>query len=420
MKTLNLLVAGALALAGAPAAAETVAITGATVHTLTRAGTLERATVVIVDGRVSAIGVDAAVPDGARVIDGAGLVVTPGLFYAWGTMGIVEVGAVDGSNDIEVDNPRIGAALNIADAVNPRSELIAVNRIEGVTRSVVAPESETHLVAGQAAVINLGGAGDWLEAAPAAMVVQFGERGAELSGGSRAAALLTLREVLQDARDYGRNRSAFDRGARREYARARLDLEALQPVLAGEVPVLARVDRASDIEAILRLKREFKLRVIVAGGAEAWVVADQLAAESVPVILDPLVNLPGSFETLRATGENAARLHEAGVTVAFGSGDSHNARNLRQAAGNAVARGLPWDAALAATTTAGARLFGLDAGLKTGELADLVVWGGDPLELASYPVAVFIDGEQMPMTSRQTALRDRYLKAPGPVPHAYR
>ena len=420
MKALNLLAAGALALAATPAAAETVAIIGATVHTMTRAGTLENATVVIVDGRVSGIGADAAVPDGARVIDGDGLVVTPGLFDAWGTMGIVEVGAVEGTNDIEVDNPRIGAALNIADAVNPRSELIAVNRIEGITRSVVAPESETHLVAGQAAVINLGGAGDWLESAPAAMVVQFGERGAELSGGSRAAALLTLREALQDARDYGRNRSAFDRGARRAYARARLDLEALQPVLAGDVPVLARVDRASDIEAVLRLQREFKLRVIVAGGAEAWVVADQLAAASVPVILDPLVNLPGSFETLRATGENATRLHAAGVTVAFGSGDSHNARNLRQAAGNAVARGLPWDVALAAATTAGARVFGLDAGLKTGEPADLVVWGGDPLELTSYPVAVFIDGEQMPMTSRQTALRDRYLKAPGPVPHAYR
>ena len=420
MNRLNLLLAGALALAGAPAVAETVAITGATVHTMTRAGTLERATIVIVDGRIHALGAEVAVPEGARVIDGEGLVVTPGLFDAWGSMGIVEVGAVEGTNDIEVDNARIGAALNIADAVNPRSELIAVNRIEGITRSVVAPESKTHLVAGQAAIINLGGAGDWLEVAPAAMVVQFGERGAELSGGSRAAALLTLREVLQDARDYGRNRSAFDRGARRAYARARHDLEALQPVLAGDVPMLARVDRASDIEAVLRLKREFKLRVIIAGGAEAWVVADQLAAESVPVVLDPLVNLPGSFETLRATGENATRLHKAGVAVAFGSGDSHNARNLRQAAGNAVARGLPWDAALAAATTAGARAFGLETGLESGDAADLVVWDGDPLELRSYPVAVFIGGEQMPMTSRQTALRDRYLPAPGPVPHAYR
>lgn len=402
------------------AAAETVAITGATVHTMTRAGTLEDATVVIVDGRVRAIGRGVAVPDGARVISGDGLVVTPGLFDAWGRMGLVEIGAVDGTNDTTAEGTEYGAALNIADAVNPRSELIAINRIEGVTRSVVAPTAEGYLIGGQAIVINLGGAGDWLEKSPAALTVQLGERGASLSGGSRAAALLALREALTDARDYARNRSAFERGARRPYARSRLDLEALQPVLSGDIPLVALVHRAADIEALLRLKREFKLRIIVAGGAEAWLVADQLAAESVPVIVDPLVNLPGSFELLRATGENAARLHAAGVTVAFGTNDSHNARNLRQAAGNAVARGLPWDVALAASTVTGARAFGIDAALKEGKAADLVVWDGDPLELSSFPVAVFINGAAVPMVSRQTELRDRYLRKPDALPHSYR
>ncbi|MEX0899399.1 MAG: amidohydrolase family protein [Gammaproteobacteria bacterium] len=412
--------AALLAAASSHAAAETIAITGATVHTMARAGTLVDATVVIVDGRVRAIGSGVSVPDGARIIAGERLVVTPGLFDAWGRMGIVEIGAVDGTNDSTAEDSAYGAALNVTDAVNPRSELIAVNRIEGVTRSVVAPTADGHLIGGQAIVINLGGAGDWLEKSPAALAVQLGERGASLSGGSRAAALLSLREALSDARDYSRNRSAYERGARRAYARSRLDLEALQPVLKGEVPIVALVHRAADIEALLRLKREFKVRVIVSGGAEAWLVADQLAAESVPVIMDPLVNLPGSFELLRATGENAARLHAAGVTVAFGTNDSHNARNLRQAAGNAVARGLPWDVALAAATVTGARVFGIDSALEEGKVADLVVWDGDPLELASFPVAVFINGAAIPLVSRQTELRDRYLRRPDALPHAYR
>ncbi len=420
MKLLHFTAAAVLATVSTYATAETVAITGATVHTMTRAGTLNDATVVIVDGQLRAIGNGVAVPDGARVISGDGLVITPGLFDAWGEMGLVEISAVDGTNDSRAEDTDYGAALNVADAVNPRSELIAVNRIEGVTRSVVAPTADGYLIGGQAIVINLGGAGDWLEKSPAALAVQLGERGASLSGGSRAAALLALREALTDARDYGRNRSAFERGSRRAYARSRLDLEALQPVLKGDIPIVALVHRAADIEALLRLKREFKLRVIVSGGAEAWLVADQLAAESVPVIVDPLMNLPGSFELLRATGENAARLHAAGVSVAFGTNDSHNARNLRQAAGNAVARGLPWDVALAATTVTGARAFGIDASLEAGKVADLVVWDGDPLELSSFPVAVFINGASIPLTSRQTELRDRYLRKPDALPHSYR
>ena len=410
----------ALVMAGG-AYADTVVIRNATVHTMGKAGTVERATLVIADGKLRALGADVAVPDGAEVIDGDGLVVTPGLFDAWGRMGIVEIGAVEGTNDAATDDESLGAAFNVADAVNPRSAVIAVNRIEGVTRSLVAPRADGSLIAGSASVIDLGGPGDWLVRSPAAMVVQLGERGAGIAGGSRAAALLRLREALGDARDYARNRSAYNRGARREYARPRLDLEALQPVVDGDLPVLALVDSASDIEAVLRLKADYGFPLVIAGGAEAWLVADQLAAAKVPVILDPLVNLPGSFETLHATGENAARLHAAGVAVAFGTGDSHNARNIRQAAGNAVARGLPWDAALAAMTTVGARAFGLDGGIAQGAAADLVVWNGDPLELSSYPVAVFIDGTRIPMTSRQTELRDRYLPRDGDAPRpAYR
>lgn len=408
-------------LAATPVMAETVAITGATVHTMTSAGTIENATVVIRNGRIQAVGTGTAVPSGARVIDAAGRVVTPGFFDAWSGIGIVEVSAVEGSNDAAVDDADLGAAFNVADAVNPRSMLIPVNRIEGITRVMVVPQARGNLIAGQSIVMDLGGRGDSVAHSPAAMIVQLGERGASLAGGSRAAALLRLRETLNDARDYARNRAAFERGARRSYSASHLDLEALQPLLAGRIPMVAVVNRASDIEALLRLKREYRLRVVVFGGAEAWVVADQLAAEGVPVILDPLVNLPGNFESLAATGENAARLHAAGVTVAFATGATHNARNLRQSAGNAVARGLPWDAALAAVTVNASAILGLDdAGtIAAGKAADLVIWDADPLELSSHPEAVFIGGHQVPMTSRHTELRDRYLPRERTLPHAY-
>lgn len=419
----RLMIAGLTALlATMPVAhAETVAITGATVHTMARAGVIENATIVIRDGRIRAVGAGVAVPSGARVIDAGGKLVTPGFFDAWSHIGIVEISGIDTTNDAATSDARIGAAFNVADAVNPRSMLIPVNRIEGITRTLVVPQARGGMVAGQAIVMDLSGTGASIIRNPAAMVVQLGERGAAMAGGSRAAAMLRLRETLQDARDYARNRSAFERGARREYAASRLDLDAWQPVLNGSIPVLAAVDRASDIEALLRLKAEYGLRVVVFGGAEAWMVADQLYEAEVPVILDPLVNLPGRFESLHATDANAARLHAAGVTIAFATADSHNARNLRQSAGNSVARGLPWEAAMAAVTVNAASIFGLqDVGtIESGKVADLVIWDGDPLEVMSYPEAVFVAGQQVPMTSRHTELRDRYLPRERTLPHAY-
>jgi imidazolonepropionase-like amidohydrolase len=157
------------------------------------------------------------------------------------------------------------------------------------------------------------------------------------------------------------------------------------------------------------------MRAVIAGGAEAWLVARELAQAQVPVLVDPLVNLPGSFDQLGARLDNAARLHAAGVTFAFSqSGDAtHNARKVRQLAGNAVANGLPWDAALAALTANPARIFGLaDRGrIEPGQRADLVLWSGDPLEVTTYAEQVWIDGAPVDPRTRQTELRDRYLKA---------
>ncbi|HYG65990.1 MAG TPA: amidohydrolase family protein [Thermoanaerobaculia bacterium] len=401
-----------------------MAITGATVHTLGAAGKLEGATVLIEDGRIRAVGRDVAVPSGARRIDAAGKVVTPGLFDSLSRLGLVEVGAVEGSVDTTVeDYDPVTAAFQVADAINPRSSLIAVNRIEGLTRAVVAPEAGDSLIAGQAAIIHLGGPGDFLLRSPAAMFAVLGEAGAERAGGARGAALLRLREALQDAEDYAENRAAFERGDRREYSVSRLDLEALVPVVRGELPLVVTVNRASDIQAALRLAKELELKLILAGANEGWLVAREIAQAKVPVLVTPMENRPERFEILAATLENTARLHAAGVTVALMSGDAHNARNIRQAAGNAVAYGMPWDAALAAMTVVPARLWGLAdryGTLEPGKDADVVIWDGDPLEITTFADRVFIRGVEIPMRSRQTELRDRYKDLSGDLPPAYR
>jgi imidazolonepropionase-like amidohydrolase len=407
------------------AGAEPVAIVGGTVYTVGPAGKIEGGTVLIEDGKVRAVGRDVKVPDGARRIDATGKVVTPGFMDSQTRLGLVEVSAVEGSNDARANqDDRFTAAFDVVDGINPRSILFPIARVEGVTRAVVAPQTGQSLIAGQGAVIHLGTeSAGWLLRAPAAMYAVLGESGASLAGGARGMAMLRLREALQDALDYGSNRAAFDRGDRRPYALSRLDLEALQPVVQGELPLVLTVNRASDIEAALRLAQDYKLKLIVSGAREGWIVAGQLAAAKVPVLLDPLANLPDSFETLGSTLESAARLHQAGVTVAFMTNDAQDVRNIRQSAGNAVAYGMPWDAALAALTIVPARLWGIAdryGSLEPGKDADVVVWDGDPLELTSFPEHVFIRGTEVPQDTRQLRLRDRYKDLSRDVPPAYR
>jgi len=408
--------------AAAPPAGGVVAITGAKVYTMGRGGTLDDATVVFENGRIRAVGKGIAIPAGARTIDARGKVVTPGLFDSLTQIGLVEVNAVPGTRDGTEESDHLTAAFDVADALNPRSVLIPINRIEGLTRAVVAPTPGKSLIAGRGAVIHLGMGPDLLVRSPVAMFAVLGEEGSRRAGGSRAGAMLLLRSALDDALDYAAHKAAWERAERRPYALSHLDLEALVPVARGALPLVVAVERASDIEAALRLAKERRLKLILAGADEGWMVADQIAAAKVPVLLNPLEDRPSNFEKLGATLENAARLHRAGVTFAFMTGDSHNARNLRQGAGNAVAYGLPWDEALKAMTVNPARIWHLEdhlGSLEPGKEADLVIWDGDPLEVTTGAVQVFIRGVEMPMKSRQTELRDRYKNLGGPLPPAY-
>jgi imidazolonepropionase-like amidohydrolase len=242
------------------------------------------------------------------------------------------------------------------------------------------------------------------------MIAVLGEAGAAVAGGSRATAMLRLREALEDAGDFARNRVAYNAAQRREYVRGRLDLEALRPVLRGEIPLAVQANRASDLLAAIRLADEFKLRLILMGAAEGWMVAGDLAKRNVAVVIKPLTDIP-SFDGLGATLENAARLAQAGVTVAIASFDTHNARNLRQQTGNAISYGLDRDAALKSVTLVPAQLWGVAdriGSLDVGKDADVVVWSGDPFELTTRAEHVFIRGREVSQDTRQRELLKRY------------
>jgi len=421
-----LLSSTALVLGAAAAGAESIAITGATVHPVSSPA-IENATVVIADGRIVAVGADVAIPAGARLVDARGKVVTPGFLDSSAGIAAVEIGAYDDTTESRVEDDRITAAFDVVDGLNPWATNVAVNRVEGIARAVVMPRPGESLIAGQAALISLRplevpDPRALVERAPVAMVAALGSQGADLAGGARAAALLRLREALEDARDFAANRRAFESAGRRDYVLSRLDLEALAPVAHGELPLAVAVDRASDILAALRFAAEQRLRLIVVGGAEAWMVAPALAASKVPVIVNPTSNLP-DFESLGTTLENAARLEAAGVTVAFASFDAHNARDLRHAAGSAVAYGMPWDSALAAVTLVPARIWGVAdryGTLEPGKVADLVIWSGDPFELLTTAEHVFIDGREVPADTRQRELLERYRRLDEELPPAYR
>ena len=440
--SLKALMAAAVVALAAPvataASAETVAIVNARILTAGAAGEISNGTVVIRDGTIAAVGANIATPAGARVVDARGGVVTPGFFATGSQLGAVEVGAL--GNDLGVRNPDVSAAFDVQYGLNPRSMLIPVARLGGITRAVVMPEatggggghahkddagttedfagsgpdSVAHaLFGGQAAIIHLGDGYDILMRPKVGMVVPFGSAGARIAGGARGAEIVALKALLQDVRDYARNRDAVRRGGYREMSLSIADLEALVPVAEGRMPIIAEVHRAADILGLLKLAREENLKVIIRGGEEAWMVADQIAAAKVPVIVYPLTNLPASFEQINATMENAGRLERAGVLVAFSSaeGGAHRARETRYDAGNAIANGMSYDGALRAITINPARIFGVSdrvGSIEVGKDADVVIWSGDPFEPLSQPLAVFIQGRQQPLGARNLELRDRY------------
>lgn len=409
-----LLISLAALACAAPAVAETVLIRDGRVVTNAAAGIIENGDVLIVDDRIAMVGANIAAPSGARIIEAQGRYVTPGAFAAMSEMGLSEISGSGAPNDADMDG-RVSAAADAARAFDPESTAVAVTRIDGVTRVAIATTATTTIFSGQGALVSTSGEADSVFRPRAFQVLELGETGSGRIGGSRAALWPILEAALRDAREYpGRYRSGQGGAVLDE-----IDAAALQPYARGQGLFVVHVERASDIRELIRFSRANPgLRFAIHGGAEAWQTADELARARIPVILDPLSNLPDRLERLSARLDNAALLNAAGVRIAIapqpGTVDAQQARLVLQLAGNAVANGLPWDAAFAAVTRGPAEIFGVSRELgqiQRGYLADIVVWDGDPLEVMSAPTHVFVEGVERPLVSRQTRLRDRYNPA---------
>lgn len=400
------------------AVAERFAIVGGKVWTGTPAGTIEKGTVIVADGIIQYVGSSESTPiRGMKVIDAKGKWVTPGITAAFSRVGLVEVSAEDSTNDVYASGTHFSAVLDASDGFNPAASTIAVTRIEGVTRIAVAPASSNNIFAGQGFVANTSGNSDSVIKAKAFSLVHLNERGVSLAGGSRASLWTYFKTAMKEANRFIGSRSRYDCYSDPFHVErltfSCIDAEALRQGRENKQLLLIAVSRASDIRKTIEHFSKTDQNIAIVGAEEGWLVADELAAANIPVIIDPFSNLPERFEQLGASQQNAARLISAGVKTAFAhlGDDSHQSRLVLQSAGNAVANGVSHDDALKAITIVPAQIFGMEETgiLERGIVADIVIWDGDPLEVSTSPDAVFINGVATSLESRQTKLRDRYL-----------
>ena len=448
--------------AAAPLTAQTIAITGGTVALGDGSDPIPGGTVVIRNGRIAAAGVNVAIPQGAEMIDARGKWVTPGIVAGFSRLGLSEVDLSGGLTDDKAESGPFGAAIDVAPGINPSDSTIAVNRSDGVTRAIVAPNTARSIFGGQGAVIDLGADMEPITRARVFQFVELGEAGGNTAGGSRPSAYIQFRNALREARELGRYSGPISSSGRRaeepldrpivrnpnesrlygpgaerseDVLLTRFDAAALVPVLQGRQALLVHVERARDILNVIGLKRDYpSLKIVLVGATEGWLVADRIAAARVPVIASAVNDLPANFEQIAATQSNVGRMRDAGVHVAIGMIDDNDTRylfNERQYAGNLVAladvpgaSGVRWGEALAMITSRPAEVLGMgrDIGsLVSGRRADVVIWSGDPLQVSSNAEAVFIDGVQQPMDTRQTKLRERYKNLNRDVlPQAYK
>jgi imidazolonepropionase-like amidohydrolase len=404
-----------------PGGAQTIAITGGKVFPVS-GPPIENGTVVIRNGKIVGVGANIPVPAGAQRIDATGKWVTPGLINSSTQLGLVEIGQVGDTRDMQArGKDNIAASFTVWEGLNPNSVMLAPARKEGVTTFVVLPTGG--LVSGQAAILDLvdGTTSDMIMRSPVAMVAEIGDA-AQAGTGSRGELIVKLRELLEDTKFFITHRVQFDRAETRDFRASRLDLEAMIPVVQGKLPLLVVVDKESDIDAAMRIARDYNLKLIIGGGAEAWLMAGKLAAARVPVLTGAMNNIPAGFAALGQRQENPGLLSAAGVRVGLvgnaGGGDEEafNVRNIKQEGGNAVAYGMTWENALKAVTLWPAEIFGVSdrvGSLAAGRDANVVVWSGDPFEFTTRAEHVWVRGVERTDKTRQDLLTERYMNLPG-------
>jgi imidazolonepropionase-like amidohydrolase len=436
-----LLLAFALAASLSAQQAKVYAIRNAKIYTL--AGPpIENGTIVIRDGKIAAVGAAVAVPAGATVIDAKGQHVYPGFFDSFSQLGLTEIDSVSATLDtteLGDFNPQIVTAT----AVHPASEHIPVARADGITHAVSAPAptgaaggggfggggAPQPIIRGQASAIHLNGwvIDEMLIRKSVGMVVTWPTLGPAGGGGGfgggqqQRRAFTEVRqqyeqrvnsivELLGQARHYAQ---AWEKGSKQKFDRD-LKLDALVPVVKGELPVLVYAQRARDIRNAVEFCEKQKLKMILVGGAEAWKVKDLLKEKGIPVILGPTQALPlNQDDPYDKPFTRAGELHAAGVKIAFATFNSADSRTLPQEAGQAVGFGLPWEEAVKAITLYPAQMLGLDkqfGAIETGKVANLVITTGDPLDLHTEVKHVFINGQQADLMNRHLHLYETYKK----------
>ena len=367
--------------------------------------------ILIVDGLVDTVAEDLSATEADTVLDADGRTVTPTLFAGITAAGLSEIGMVYEAVDSRLSDLYTGLMhpeFDVRRAYNPHSTVIPVTRIEGFGYTLLMAAPGDRTISGQGSLVRFDGGFDSFEGKTTIYVNVDGYSGNKI-GGSRAAHWMLLESVFEEL-------SVDDEDLTLISASGKATLKAVR----RNGLFVFRANRASDILQALRFSREHNLNPIISGGQEAWIVREELARSGVPVVLNALDNLPGSFDGLGARLDNAALLYEAGVTVLFTSGETHNARKLRQVAGNAVANGLAYGAAVEAITSLPAEVFGgKPRMIAPGLQADLVIWSGDPLDVNSAADQVIIGGVPDSMKSRQTQLLERYLPEDAGLGRAY-
>ena len=420
MKKMNrlVLVFVLLILASIAAVADTIAIVGGRI-VIGDGTTIERGTVIIEDGNITAVGSELAVPDGARVIDASGLWVCPGMIDPYTSIGLVEVGAARMTNDSNEATQTTTPQLRAADAINPDSTVIPVTRIGGVTTVLVSPGAGNP-VNGQAAIIDLLGrtVDEMLIAENAAQVFSLSNRVRRQSSypSTRIGIMALLRQTLYDARQYADKKSARENGDEETEGNSKpgsIDLRygALIPVLEGELPVIAAAQTIQEIGMALSLAKEFELKLVLLSPAHSWKMLEEIKQSGTPILLSNTYNIPSETDTFDRYFSLAATLHEAGILFAFTTGSAHSVRTLRTDAAKAVAYGLPEDEAIKALTLNPAKILGIDeqyGSIAPGKVANIALWNGNPLQIRNKVVRLFIRGREIPLVSRQEMLRDKF------------
>lgn len=415
------------ALSIASAQSGIVAVTNGELHMTSPEGDVVLdGTVIMRNGRITAVGRNVEVPAGAEVIDAGGNPVTPGFFASQSGIGLTEIGAVQEANDVSTDNDALSASLRAIDGFNYDSSVFDITRAGGITRAYVAPNAGGTLFGGCGVIVSMVRGTEAVMEDCTGQTAILGESAARRTGGSRQAAFATFRRALEDAILYDQDPDAYAESDHHNRLSVE-DARGLAPAALGEELLIIRVEGASDIRRVIALKEQYDLDVVLVGATEAYRVAGELAAAEIPVIVNPLSNLPSNFEQMGASLMNASKLAEAGVSVSFfddGIGYTHNARLLPQLAGNAVANGMSHADAMRAVTLTPAEIFGLGRELGTlerGKLADVVIWDGDPFEVTVRPTHVFIEGEETSLDNRQSKLAERYKDlSRGDRPFQYR